>query len=547
MNIKMPAFFSGLKTYQISQLPKDLFAGIIVAIVALPLSIALSIASGVRPEVGLYTGIVGGLFVAFFSGSRVQIGGITAATVMTVNIIVSEYGMVGLGIASIIAGILLILMGLLRLGELLKYIPITITTGFTAGIAIGIFTSQIKEFFGLTIEHMPIKILDKWIVCIQAYKSASLIPIGIALCSLCILLIIPKISRRIPASIVMIVLMTIVVRIFNIPVHTVSGVYGELPSHLPTFLMPAFSIDMISGILVDSCTLAFLVAIVSLLSCVVTDGITGIKHDSNTELIAQGIANIGCGFFGAAPIAGAVARSKSSIDNGGKSQFVGIVHCIVLAFFLLVMMPYIGMIPMPCLSAFLMLIAFQMINWSEIKYTFKFAPKSDAIVLIATILMAVVFDLMVSIVIGFIVSNILFMRRMSEVASVNSWRYIEDEPVEDSSLRTLPPHTEVFEISGPMFFAASEKLLHINPKQDCKYVILRLRSVSAIDATAMHRLEYILEHFKKRNITLILSHLNEQPKQVITKSGFALLMGEEHICEHLEDAICHIEQMEHHS
>ncbi|MFI3200640.1 MAG: SulP family inorganic anion transporter [Eubacteriales bacterium] len=545
ISMKKPTIIQSLKQYSFQRLQKEVFAGIMVAIVALPLSIALSIASGVNPEIGLYTGIVGGIVVAIFSGSPVQIGGITAATVMTVNMIINEYGMIGLAIATMLAGVLLIIMGCLRLGELLKYIPITLTTGFTAGIAIGIFTSQIKEFFGLTVENMPINILEKWIVFAKASETLTPLAVVIGSASIVILLVLPRITKKIPASIGMLVIMTVIVQIGKLQVNTVASVYGELPSNFPLLQMPQFSISMIRDLMMHSFTLAFLVAIVSLLSCVVTDGMIGEKHDSNTELIAQGLANVVCGLFGAAPIAGAVARSKSGIDNGGRSQVVGVVHCIVLVFFLLVMMPLIGYLPMPSLSGLLMVIAYQMINWKEIRYAVSSTTKADDIILLVTIAMAILFDLMVAIVMGFMASTLFFMKRMSDETKVDRWRRIEEE-VEGNTehLRELPHHTEVYEINGPLFFAAAEKILDTKPREGCKYLILRMGAVNAVDVTAMHKLEYVYEYCKQQGTTIILSHVQEQPLNEMKQTGFLKLIGEDNICTYLEDSLMRVEELE---
>lgn len=533
-----PTLIKSLKKYNMQKLMKDIGAGVIVAIIALPLSIALAIASGVRPENGLYSAIIGGFFVSLLSGSRVQIGGITAATVLTVSTIIGKYGMPGLAIASIMAGIILIIMGLCRLGGLLKYIPITITTGFTAGIAVGIFTSQIKEFFGLTVENMPIRILSKWGACIKAFPTFSVWAIAVGVVSIVILVLIPKISERIPNSLVMLVVMTVLVKVLNIPVNTVASVYGELPAEFPKFQIPAITFDMISDLFGPALTLAILVAIVSLLSCVVTDGMIGKRHNSNMELIAEGVANIFCGFFGAVPVAGAVARSSNSVKVGGKSQVVGIIHSIIVCGMLLLLMPLVGYIPMPSLSAFLMVVAFNMINWDEIHYTLRHAPKSDAIVLFATVFMAVVIDLMAAIEVGLLLSALLFMKRMADVTTVQSWKYVDEDDDPDSiDLKIVPKHTQVFEICGPMFFAASDKLLRISPNEKCKCLIIRMRSVSAIDATAMHRLEYLLENCKKQKITMILSHVNEQPMSIMKKAGFDLQLGEENFCAHIDEAL----------
>lgn len=533
-----PKLISTLKKYNAEKLLKDIKAGFIVAIIALPLSIALAIASGVRPENGLYSAIIGGFFVSLLSGSRVQIGGITAATVMTVCTIIEKYGMTGLAIASVMAGIILVIMGLFRLGSLLKFIPITITTGFTAGIAIGIFTSQIKEFFGLTVEKMPIRIVEKWVVCLKAYPTVNITAIIVGVISILILVIVPKITSKIPNALVMIVIMTVAVNVLHIDVNTVNSVYGELPAKFPPLVVPTVTFDMIHDLLGPSMTLALLVAIVSLLSCVVTDGMIGKRHDSNMELIAEGIANIFCGLFAAVPVAGAVARSSNSIKNGGKSPIVGIVHSVVVLLMLLVCMPLVGFIPMPSLSALLMVVAYNMINWEEISYALKNAPKSDAIVLFVTIVVSVVIDLMAAVEIGLLLTALLFMKRMADVTTVESWKYIDEDDDPDSiDLKVVPKYTQVYEICGPMFFAASDKISYIKPNEKCHYLILRMRSVSAIDATAMHRLETLLSSCKRHKITMILSHVNEQPMSIMEKAGFIDKVGKDNFCVHIDDAL----------
>lgn len=538
----MPTLVRSLKTYNMQKFVKDLGAGFIVAIIALPLSIALAIASGVRPENGLYSAIIGGVFVSLFSGSKVQIGGITAATVMTVCTIINRHGMAGLATASIMAGIFLLIMGACRLGSLLKYIPITITTGFTAGIAIGIFTSQIKEFFGLTIETMPIYVIEKWIACFRNFKSFSWYALTIGFISVVILIIIPRISERIPAALVMIIIMTSIVKLLKIPVNTVGSVYGDLPSQLPSLVLPPFSLNMIIDLFAPSLTLALLIAIVSLLSCVVTDGMIGERHNSNTELIAQGIANIFCGFFQAVPVAGAVARSSYSIKSGGRSQVVGIVHSVIVLGMLLLLMPLVSFIPMPSLSAMLMVVAYNMINWKEIRYAIIHAPKSDAIVLISTISIAFLVDLMAAIEVGILITALLFMKRMAEVTTVQGWKYIEEDEVEENlSLKVIPKNIQIYEIYGPMFFAASDKILSIKPKEENDFLIIRMRGVVSIDATAMHRLEQIYENCKKVHVSLLLAHVNEQPLSIMKKAKFDEKIGEDNFCAHLDDALLRAE------
>lgn len=529
------------KGYSKKQFLQDIKAGFIVAIIALPLSIALAIASGVRPENGLYSAIIGGFMVSLLSGSRIQIGGITAATVMTVCTIIEKYGMTGLAVASVMAGIFLIIMGLLKFGSLLRFIPITITTGFTTGIAIGIFTSQIKEFFGLTVEKMPIRILSKWGACLSAYKTVTWTAVAVGVVSILILVIMPKITEKIPNTLVMIVVMTVAVNVLNIPVNTVKSVYGELPAHFPALTIPQFSFDMIQELMAPSLTLAILVAIVSLLSCVVTDGMIGEKHASNTELVAEGVANIFCGFFGAVPVAGAVARSSNSVKNGGRTPVAGLVHSVIVLVMLLVLMPLVGYIPMPSLSALLMVVAYNMINWHEIFYTIKHAPKSDAAVLIATIAMAVFVDLMAAVEIGLLLASVLFMKRMADVTEVQSWTYIDENDdsvdADNINLKVVPKNTFVFEINGPMFFGAADKVMRMVIDTSNDVLIIRMRGVPAMDATALRSLRQVHEQCVKNNIRLIFSHVNEQPMKMMEKAGFVQEMGEENFCACIDDAL----------
>ena len=536
-----PTIIHSLKKYNRKKLVKDVYSGILVAVIALPLSIPLAIASGVRPENGLYSAIIGGFFVSMLSGSRVQIGGITAATVMIVSKIISQYGMNGLAIASIMAGIMLVILGFLQFGSLLKYIPLTITTGFTVGIGIGIFTSQIKEFFGLTIVKMPISIPDKWGVYFHSYHTINWMSVLISVISLAILLMIPKITKKIPNSLVMIIIVTLGVNILQIPVNTVSSVYGTLPSRFPPFVGPVISFELIENLLVPSFSLAILISLVSLLSCVVTDGIIGKRHNSNMELVAQGIANIFCGLFRAVPVAGAVARSSNSIKNGGKSQVVGIVHSIVICGVLLLMIPLVGYIPLSCLAALLIVVSIKMINFDEILYTIKSSPKSDIAVLFVTISIAIFVDLMAAVGVGLLIAAILFIRRMADVPTVEGWRYIEDEmeyPESDSiELKEVPKDTQVYEICGPMFFASSEKILSITPNEKCRNLIIRMRTVTSIDTTSLRRLEHLWENCKKHKITLILSHVNEQPLNIMKKSGLDEKIGLDNFCDHIDEAL----------
>lgn len=545
MKIYRPALLDSVKGYSKNQLLKDIVAGIIVAIIAFPLSVALAISSGMRPEQGLYTAIIGGFFVSVFGGSRVQIGGATAATVMTVFSIIGDYGFEGLAVACILAGLILIVMGICKVGALLPYIPYSITLAFTAAIGVGIFTGQLKEFFGMEISSLPVKNLSRIVTYAQHIMTTNWQALLIGVIALAVLIIWPKINSLIPNSLVAILVTTPIVLIFKMDVNTIQSVYGKLPSNFPALKVPEFSLDLVEAVLPSAVTLAILIAIVSLLSCVVTDGLTGIRHDSNSELIGQGIANIFCGLFGAVPVAGAVARSSVSVKNGGKTPIVGIVHSIVVLIILLVMMPLAGYIPMPALAAILILVAYNMSNVPAIISLLFKAPKTDAIIFLATFITGIFIDLMSAIEVGVILTACLFMKRMAEVTSVSGWKYVEDvDKLEDLSeqnaakgLAKVPPHTLVYEISGPMFFAASDELLNIRANKDTYVLIIRMRSVPALDITALNTLRKIHKECEEKHIFLIFSHVLDQPYATMRKNGFLAEVGENHFVPKISDAL----------
>lgn len=545
MKIYKPAILESLKGYKKDQLTKDIVAGIIVAIIAFPLSVALAISSGMRPEQGLYTAIVGGVSVALFGGSRVQIGGATAATVMTVFSIIGEYGFEGLAVATILAGLILIIMGLCRVGALLPYIPYSITLAFTAAIGVGIFTGQLKEFFGMKIASLPVKNLSRMVTYAEHIGTVNWQALLVGAIALAILIVWPKINAVIPNSLVAILVTTPMVMLLKMNVNTIQSVYGQLPSNFPKLTVPGFSLELIEAVLPSAVTLAILVAIVSLLSCVVTDGLTGIRHDSNSELIGEGLANIVCGLFGAVPIAGAVARSSVSVKNGGKTPIVGVVHSAVVLVILLVMMPLAGFIPMPTLAAILILVAYNMSNIPAIISLLFKAPKTDAIIFTATFLTGVFVDLMTAIEVGVIITACLFMKRMAEVTSVSGWRYVEDaDSIGDltdgdvkEELAKVPMRTLVYEINGPMFFAASDELLNIKAKEDTNVLILRMRSVPALDITALNTLRKIHKECNEKGIFLIFSHVLDQPYRTMKKNGFVEEIGEEHFVAKISDAL----------
>ncbi|NLG04846.1 MAG: STAS domain-containing protein [Clostridia bacterium] len=533
-----PKLFSVMKTYTKEQFIKDVVAGIIVAIIALPLSIALALASGVTPEKGLYTAIVAGFVISFLGGSRVQISGPTAAFATIVAGIVASQGFDGLVIATILAGIILIIMGLCKMGNLIKFIPYTITTGFTSGIAVTIVIGQVKDFFGLTFSHSPIETTEKIKEIISCITTINLQALAIGAISLAILIIWPKISKKIPGSLIAVIVASLLVKLMALDVNTIGSLY-EISNKLPSFSMPAFSIGRIRTLLPDAFTIAVLAAIESLLSCVVADGMINSKHRSNMELIAQGAGNIASGLFGGIPATGAIARTAANIKNGGRTPIAGMVHSITLVLILVVLMPYASLIPMPTIAAILFMVAYNMSEWREFVDLVKTSPKSDIIVLIATFSLTIIFDLVVAIEIGMIMTAFLFIKRMSDVSNVNGWVYPQDDDDDPDSinLRKVPKNTYVYEISGPMFFGVAEKLLTITTDKSINCIILRMRSVPSLDATAIHSLKKFVTMCQKNKITLVMSHVNEQPMATLQKSGLYNEIGEENFCVHIDDAI----------
>lgn len=537
-----PKLFSVMKGYTKEQFVKDVVAGIIVAIIALPLSIALALASGVTPEKGIYTAITAGFVISFLGGSRVQIAGPTAAFATIVAGIVARNGMDGLIIATLLAGIFLMLMGFLRLGSLIKFIPYTITTGFTSGIAVTIFIGQIKDFLGLNIvsEEPLIETMDKLKAVFDFIGTTNIQALLVGAVCMVILIgwpYLPGICKRIPPSLIAVFVSIGMVKGFRMEVNTIGDLY-EISNKLPAFSFPAFSYDTVRAVLPDAFTIAILAAIESLLSCVVADSMVNSRHRSNMELIAQGAGNITSALFGGIPATGAIARTAANIKNGGRTPVAGMVHAVTLLLILVVLMPYAALIPMPAIAAILFMVAYNMSEWRKFLRLCKTAPKSDILVLVLTFVLTVVFDLVVAIEVGIILAAILFMKRMSDVTEVEGWKYVDDEEDADSmTLRQVPENTMVYEISGPLFFGAADKILQISLKEKINCLVLRMRSVSAIDATAMHNLEQLYEDCRKRNIQLVLSHVNEQPMRVMTKAGFAEKVGSDNFCSHIDDAL----------
>lgn len=537
-----PKLFSVMKTYSKEQFCKDVIAGVIVAIIALPLSIALALASGVTPEKGLYTAITAGFVISFLGGSRVQIAGPTAAFATIVAGIVAQNGMEGLILATFMAGVILILMGLLRLGNLIKYIPYTITTGFTTGIAVTIFVGQIKDFLGLNVvtDEPLIETMEKLKAVVDFFPTFNVQAFLVGMISLLILILWPlgpKKMQKIPPSLIAVLVGIALVKGLGLKVYTIGDLY-EISSALPAFSLPRFHYSTIRNVLPDAFTIAILAAIESLLSCVVSDGMIGSRHRSNMELIAQGAGNITSSVFGGIPATGAIARTAANIKNGGRTPIAGMVHAVTLLLILVVLMPYAALIPMPVIAAILFMVAYNMSEWREFKHLLQTSPKSDNIVLITTFVLTVVFDLVVAIEVGILLAAVLFMKRMSEETDVEGWKYIDEEEDPDHiALKEVPAHTKVYEINGPMFFAAADKILSITLEEKDRCLVLRMRSVNAIDATAMHSLEKLFAKCRERGVQMILSHVNTQPLSIMEKAGFIKLVGEDNFCQHIDDAL----------
>ena len=504
-----PKLISCLKGYNGAQFGKDLTSGLIVAIIALPLSIALALASGVTPEQGLYTAII-------------------------VAGIVAQNGFSGLVLATLIAGILLVLMGVFKLGSLIKFIPYTITTGFTTGIAVTLIIGQIKDFLGLTFVNSPIETMEKVEEVVHQFHTFNFEAFIIGAISLAVLIIFPKFIKKIPPSIFAIIISAVLVKVFDMNVNTIGSLY-TISSALPVPSIPEFSFETVKAIIPDAFTIAVLAAVESLLSCVVADGMTGSRHNSNTELIAQGAGNIASALFGGIPATGAIARTAANIKNGGRTPIAGMVHAIVLLLVLVVLMPYAALIPMPTIAAILFVVAYNMSEWREFVAIIKKAPKSDTLILLVTFILTVVFDLVVAIIVGVILATVMFMKRMSDVTDAYGWKEFDENTDEENiRLKKIPENTMVFEITGPIFFGASTKIADVIKNTDKQVLILRMRSVPAIDATGLHSFETIIKLCKKQNKTLILSHVNEQPMKSLEK---AKLLDKVLVADNIDTAI----------
>lgn len=569
-----PMLFTTLKKYSGAQLMSDVVAGIIVAIIALPLSIALALASGVGPEQGICTAIAAGFVISFLGGSQVQIAGPTAAFATIVAGIVARSGVEGLAVATIMAGIILVIMGFCQLGSLIKFIPFTITTGFTSGIAVTILIGQLKDFFGVTYPAgmETIETMQKLKAFAAGFGTMNVHAVIVGLVCLAILIVMPKITEKIPGSLVAVLAGIVMVKFLPLQVNTIGDLYS-VSNALPAFHMPTFSYDVIQGSLSDAFTIAILAAIESLLSCVVADGMIGGKHRSNTELVAQGAGNIVSALFGGIPATGAIARTAANIKNGGRTPVAGMVHAGVLLLILVILMPYASWIPMPTIAAILFMVAYNMCQWRTFARLAKTAPKSDIAVLVITFFLTVVFDLVVAIEVGMVLSCLLFMKRMSDEMGVRSWLRVEEvedqqreaeeasrgakktmsveeaqlkaaaEEINPAKLRQIPMELAVYELTGPLFFGAADRINQIEVSEVTRCLILRMRAVPAADSTAMNSMTALYERCKKNGVTLILSHVNEQPMRAMEKAGFVDLVGRENFCRNIEEALDHADKV----
>lgn len=544
-----PKLFSTLKSYSRANLMTDIMAGIIVGIVALPLAIAFGIASGVTPEKGIITAIVAGFIISFLGGSKVQIGGPTGAFIVIIYGIIQQYGLEGLMIATLMAGVLLILLGVFKLGTVIKFIPYPIIVGFTSGIAVTIFTTQIADIFGLNFgsDKVPGDFIGKWMVYFKHFDTVNWWNTLISIISILIIAITPRFSKKIPGSLIAIVLVTVVV--YYLKMHlgiTCIDTIGDrfaIEAKLPEMVVPAIGWEEIRNLFPVAITIAVLGAIESLLSAAVADGVIGDRHDSNTELIAQGIANVVSPIFGGIPATGAIARTMTNINNGGRSPIAGIIHAVVLLLIFLILMPLAQYIPMACLAGVLVIVSYNMSGWRTFKALLK-NPKSDVAVLLITFFLTVIFDLTVAIEIGLVIACVLFMKRVMETTEIS---VIKDEidPNKESDLEvheerlTIPNGVEVYEINGPYFFGIATKFEETMAQlgDRPKIRIIRMRKVPFIDSTGIHNLTNLCQMSQKENIHIILSGVNEKVHNVLEKSGFYELLGKENICSNINEAL----------
>lgn len=539
-----PKLVSTLKNYSIDKFKNDLVAGIVVGIVALPLAIAFGIASGVSPTIGLITAIIGGFIVSAAGGCTVQIGGPTGAFIVIVYNIIANFGLEGLAVATLMAGLILVALGFFRLGTVIKFIPYPIVVGFTAGIALTIFSTQINDFFGLGLKNVPSEFIPKWGMYLSNFGNIDWITLGVGLAALAIIIVTPMISRRLPGALIAIILVTLVVYVVpGLHVETIGDRFGSLSTDIPE--PHGFELNMatINRLLPSAFTIAILGAIESLLSATVADGVTGTRTNSNTELIGQGLANIIVPFFGGIPVTGAIARTMTNITNGGRTPVAGLVHAVVLFLIFLFLMPLINLIPMACLAAVLIVVSYNMSGWRTIRAIFH-NPKSDISVLALTFLLTVIFDLTIAIEMGLLLAIILFLRRVMENTEIKV--YSEQLDIAEGSETTMHevlnvnPGVEVYEIDGPFFFGVATKfdeLMRTTIGEKPKVRIIRMRKVPFIDSTGIHNLEVLIKSSQDENIQVVLSGVRENVRAALVNAGVNRLLGDDHICDHITKAV----------
>lgn len=537
-----PKLLTTLKTYNKNLFFADLSAGVIVGIVALPLAIAFAIASGVSPEKGVITAIIAGLLISGLGGSKVQIGGPTGAFVIIVFDIVQRYGITGLTFATAIAGILLVIMGFAKLGTVIKFIPHPLVVGFTSGIAVIIFSSQVKDFFGLQIAKVPSEFFEKWYCFITNFTNINYYSLAIGAGSIAIILLWQKFNQKIPGSLIALLAGTIIANVFQLPVETIGSKFGSIPVNLQFADFSTFTFEQAKNLMQPAITIALLAAIEALLSAVVADGMIGGKHRSNMELIAQGAANIGSALFGGIPATGAIARTATNIKNGGKTPVAGLIHAVVLLLIMLFFGSYASMIPLASLAAILIVVSYNMSEWRTFLRVMK-SPKSDVTVMLITFILTVVFDLTIAIEVGMVLAVFLFMHRMSLVSNVGviTREFNEEEQFDPNAIsqRDVPKGVEVFEINGPFFFGAVDKfkeaMTRIGDKP--KVRIIRMRNVPAIDSTGLTTLEKLCKDSRKQGITFVLSGVHSQPLIAMEQAGLIDVFGEENIHSNIDDAL----------
>jgi SulP family sulfate permease len=543
--VLIPKFFTTIQDYDREQFTRDLIAGVIVGIVALPLAIAFAIASGLPPERGLYTAIVAGFLISLLGGSRVQIGGPTGAFVVIVSGIVQQHGVDGLIVATLIAGFILVAFGLLRLGAAIKFIPYPVTIGFTSGIALIIFSSQIRDLLGLEMQSVPSAFLPKWDGYVHAFDTVNPWALVVAVATLAIITVWPRISTRIPGPFVALIATTVLAQLLRLPVETIGARFGAIHAGLPHPAIPHLSLGLVQTLAGPAFTIALLAAVESLLSAVVADGMIGGRHRSNMELVAQGVANIASPLFGGMPATGAIARTATNVKNGGRTPVAGMTHAVTLLLITLFFGRWAGLIPLATLAAILVVVAFHMSEWRTFVSEFR-APKSDVAVLITTFLLTVLVDLTVAIEVGIVLAAFLFMRRMAEVTNISVLTHEFTDPVDDFERdpnavrrRAIPEGVQVYEITGPFFFGAAEmfkdRVGRIAGKP--KVLIIRMRHVPAIDSTGLHALRELVHRSRKEGMLVILSDVHAQPVVALDRSGLYDELTEDNIHGNIDDAL----------